>query len=90
LRIAPDCADDGGMLSPTGCQAARGRLQWTRDRLAREAGLDVATVMAFELDQTPADAAVLAALTGALEAAGAAVAGNDDGEPNPRLRGAFA
>jgi transcriptional regulator with XRE-family HTH domain len=78
------------MLSPTGCQAARGRLQWTRERLAREAGLDVATVTAFELEQKPADPATVAALTGALEAAGAPVAGNDDSETMARLPGAFA
>jgi transcriptional regulator with XRE-family HTH domain len=78
------------MLSPTECQAARGRLQWTRERLAREAGLDVATVTTFELEQKPADPAIVAALTGALEAAGAPIAGNDDVEIMLRLRGAFA
>jgi transcriptional regulator with XRE-family HTH domain len=68
------------MLTPTRCQAARGQLQWTRERLAREAGRDVAAVTAFELDQGPADAGTIAALTGALEAAGIGFAcANDDG-----------
>jgi hypothetical protein len=78
------------MLSPTGCQAARGRLQWTRERMAREAGLDVATVTAFELELKPADPAIAAALTGALEAAGAPTAGDDGAETILRLRGALA
>ena len=72
------------------CQAARARLQWTRERLARESGLDAATVAAFELEQKPADPAIVAAPTGALEAAGAPAAGNDDGGTMSRLRGAFA
>jgi transcriptional regulator with XRE-family HTH domain len=80
LRITRDCADDGGMLTPTRCQAARARLQWTREHLAREAGVDVARVIAFELDQQPADIATIAALTGALEAAGAALTGANDDE----------
>jgi hypothetical protein len=57
------------MLMPVGCQAARARLQWTRERLAAEAGVTVADVIAFELEQRPADAHLIAALTGALEAA---------------------
>ena len=66
------------MLTSTRCQAARGLLQWTRERLASEAGLDVGRVVAFELDQAPADPATIAALTGALEAAGVIFAGADD------------
>jgi hypothetical protein len=57
------------MLTPLECQAARGRLQWTRETLAREAGVAVSAVIAFELEQGPADASLVAALTGALEAA---------------------
>jgi DNA-binding XRE family transcriptional regulator len=57
------------MLTPMECQAARARLQWTRDTLAREAGVEVSTIIAFELEQGPAPTVVVAALTGALEAA---------------------
>ena len=56
------------MLTPIDCQAARGRLQWTRERLAAEAGVAVSAVLAFELDQDPPEAELVAALTGALEA----------------------
>jgi len=34
------------MLSPLEYQAARARIQWTRDMLAREAGVDVSAVVA--------------------------------------------
>jgi len=68
------------MLTSTRCQAARGLLQWTRERLASEAGLDAGRVVAFELDQGPSDPATIAALTGALEAAGVTFAGANDDE----------
>ena len=77
------------MLTPSRCQAARGLLQWTRERLACESGLDVAQVAAFELDQGPADTAAVAALTGALEAAGIAFARANDEEIIMRKRRDF-
>jgi hypothetical protein len=57
------------MLTPMECQAARGRLQRTRERLATEAGVDVGAVLAFELERRPPEPRLIAALTGALEAA---------------------
>jgi DNA-binding XRE family transcriptional regulator len=60
---------DPNMLTSVECQAARGRLQWTRETLAREAGVDVGAVIAFELERSPPSPALIAALTGALEAA---------------------
>jgi hypothetical protein len=57
------------MLTPTACLAARSQLRWTREKLADEAGLSVADVTAFELDQGPMARQLIAALTGALEAA---------------------
>jgi DNA-binding XRE family transcriptional regulator len=57
------------MITPMECQAARGRLQWTRERLAREAGVAVEAVIAFELEQGSPPSGLVAALTGALEAA---------------------
>jgi hypothetical protein len=36
------------MLTPLECQAARGRLQWTRQRPAEEAGVDIGSVIDFE------------------------------------------
>ena len=57
------------MLTPIACLAARSRLRWTREKLAEEAGLSVADVTAFELDQRPTARQLIAALTGALEAA---------------------
>ena len=77
------------MLTPSRCQAARGLLQWTRERLARESGLDAALIAAFELEQRPVDAAAIAALTGALEAAGVGFAGANDDEIVVRRRREF-
>jgi len=57
------------MLTPMDCQAARGRLQWTRERLAAEAGVAASAVLAFELEQAVPQPGLVAALTGALEAA---------------------
>jgi DNA-binding XRE family transcriptional regulator len=57
------------MLTPFDCQDARARLQWTRERLAKEAGVEVASVVAFELEQSLGSSSLIAALTGALEAA---------------------
>jgi hypothetical protein len=59
----------GITLSPSDWLAARARLQWTRERLALEAGIDVAQIISFELEQSPAPRNVIATLTGALEAA---------------------
>lgn len=55
-------------LTPTQCQSARAELQWTREKLATEAGIAVSEVIDFELEQKPVSAAKIAALTGALEA----------------------
>jgi transcriptional regulator with XRE-family HTH domain len=66
------------MLTPLRCRAARGLLHWTRERLAQESGLDAGSVTTFELEREPLDAAALAALTGALEAAGVRFAGTSD------------
>ena len=57
------------MLTPTQCQAARADLQWTREKLAAEAGIALSEVIDFELEQKPVSAEKIAALTGALEAA---------------------
>ena len=59
----------GDMLTPTQCQAARANLQWTREKLAAEAGIALSEVIDFELERKPVSAAAIAALTGALEAA---------------------
>jgi DNA-binding XRE family transcriptional regulator len=67
------------MLTPERSQAARGQLQWTRERLALEAGVGVQTVIEFELEQGAIAPAIIAALTGALEAAGVDWAALDSG-----------
>lgn len=54
---------------PMECQAACAKLQWTHKRLAREAGVAVDAVAAFELEQGSPHPELVAALTGALEAA---------------------
>jgi DNA-binding XRE family transcriptional regulator len=67
--LAESDRSDANMLTSLECQAARGRLQWTREKLAREAGVDVGAIIAFELERSPPSPALIAALTGALEAA---------------------
>jgi DNA-binding XRE family transcriptional regulator len=57
------------MITPTDCLAARGRLQWTREHLAKEAGVTVATVIDFELEYLAPEPRLIASISGALEAA---------------------
>lgn len=57
------------MMTPIECQAARAELQWTRERLAREAGVEIGAIVAFELETTSPQPSLVAAITGALEAA---------------------
>ena len=57
------------MLTPMECQEARPRLQWTRERLANEADVNIDAVIGFELGLSQPPTHIVAALTGALEAA---------------------
>lgn len=71
------------MMTPAQSRAARGLLDWTADRLAHAAEVDVATISAFEAGK-PAEQSVLESIRHALETAG--VEFLDDGAPGVRQR----
>jgi transcriptional regulator with XRE-family HTH domain len=52
------------------CRAARGLLDWTQDRLAKEAGVSALTIRNFEGGKTKPAPATLAVLRQAFERAG--------------------
>jgi transcriptional regulator with XRE-family HTH domain len=74
------------MVTAAQCRAARGLLQWTRDRLASEASIHANTITSFELEQRSPIPANIAALRGALEAAGVEFIPENGGGPGVRLR----
>ena len=86
LRSAAPVVYDVRMITPAQCRAARGLLQWTREQLAKESGLSVTTVTAFELESRQSSRTTIAQLTGALEAAGIAFAFNNNREAGVSLR----
>lgn len=74
------------MISPAQCRAARALLQWSRERLAAESGVHTNTVTSFELEQRQPIRANLAAIVGALEAAGVEFIPENGGGAGVRLR----
>jgi transcriptional regulator with XRE-family HTH domain len=61
------------MLSPAQCRAGRALLEWSRDRLAEEAGVGVRTVVNFESGARAPRQPTLEALLRALTSAGVIV-----------------
>lgn len=74
------------MITPSQCRAARGLLQWTQGQLVKEAGIGLNTVVSFELEQRKPMRANLAAIQGALEAAGVEFIPENGGGGGVRLR----
>jgi transcriptional regulator with XRE-family HTH domain len=74
------------MITSPQCRAARALLQWSRDRLSAESGVHANTITSFELEQRQPIRANLAALTGALEAAGVEFIPENGGGAGVRLR----
>ena len=74
------------MLTPNLCRDARSLLQWTREQLAKEAGLAITTVTAFELESRQSTRSTVAQLTGALEAAGIVFINENNREMGVTLR----
>jgi transcriptional regulator with XRE-family HTH domain len=68
------------------CRAARGLLDWTQDRLAKEAGVSALTIRNYEAGKTTPVPATLAVLRQALEKAGVEFIAEDDGGEGVRLR----
>jgi transcriptional regulator with XRE-family HTH domain len=73
-------------IKPETCRAARGLLNWTRERLAAEAGVSFGTVNSYELHRRTPVPRNLAAIKQALEAAGVEFLPSDNGGPGVRLK----
>lgn len=72
------------MILPAQCRAGRALLDWTQTKLATEAGLDAATVNAFERRKKNLTEDSLLRIQQALEAKG--VIFLNSGSPGVRLR----
>jgi DNA-binding XRE family transcriptional regulator len=86
LRTMPNIAYVRLMLTPNLCREARSLLQWAREQLAKEAGLGITTVTAFEVESRQPTRSTIAQLTGALEAAGIMFVPDSNGGTNVALR----
>lgn len=71
-------------MSPEQCRAARGWLGWSQQTLADRAKISVSTLKDFENRKRRPIANNLAAIRGALEAAG--IEFTNDGAPGVRMR----
>jgi transcriptional regulator with XRE-family HTH domain len=73
-------------ISPAQSRAARGLLNWSREKLAEEGGVPARTVADFELGNTTPRATTTAKLIAALEAAGIEFIPENGGGAGVRLR----
>jgi DNA-binding XRE family transcriptional regulator len=74
------------MITSAQCRAARALVDWSRERLANAAAVDLQTVVDFEHDASDTRAAIKNAIQTALERAG--VEFIDDGKPGVRIKAA--
>ena len=72
-------------MLPVQCWIARAALGWSRDRLAREAGMSSQSVKCFERGQA-VTTSISEAIQRTLEKAGVVFIGADDGGPGARLK----
>ncbi|WP_227323313.1 helix-turn-helix domain-containing protein [Acidisoma silvae] len=73
-------------MSPAQSRAARGLLDWSRDRLSAECGVAKRTIVRFEAEEGETRASTLAAIRAALETAGVEFIAENGGGPGVRLR----
>ena len=71
-------------IVPAQSRAGRALLNWSRDKLAAQAGVPARTVADFELENTAPRPSTLTAIRAALEAAGVVFTNGD--EPGVKLR----
>ena len=76
-------------ISPAQSRAARGLLNWSRDKLAEVGGVPARTVADFELGNTVPRASTTAKLVTALEAAGVIFVDENGEGPGVRLKKSF-
>jgi transcriptional regulator with XRE-family HTH domain len=74
------------MITPAQSRGARGILDWTQERLAKEAGVSLSTVKDFEAGRRKPIGNNLAALRRALEDGGIEFIPENGGGPGARLR----
>ena len=74
------------MITAAQCRAARGLLQWSQQKLAKEAGVGVVTVIQLENEAGQPRRATMQVLRNALEAAGVEFIDENGGGPGVRLR----
>lgn len=74
------------MITPPQSRAARGLLNWSQDRLAREAGISLSTIRDFELGKRKPMPANARAIRQSLEAAGVELIDENGGGVGARLR----
>ena len=75
------------MITAAQCRAARGLLQWSQQKLAKEAGVGVVTVIQLENEVGQPRRATVQVLRNAFEAAGVEFIDENGGGPGVRLRG---
>ncbi|WP_018389185.1 DNA-binding transcriptional regulator [Ancylobacter sp. FA202] len=73
-------------LTPAQCRAARALIEWSREELAASAGVAVRTISDFEAGRREPIKATMAAMRGALEAAGVIFVDENGEGPGVRLR----
>lgn len=73
-------------LTPAQCRAARALIEWSREELAAAASVAVRTISDFEAGRREPIRATMAAMRGALEAAGVIFVDENGEGPGVRLR----
>jgi transcriptional regulator with XRE-family HTH domain len=74
------------MITSAQCRAARGLVQWSQQKLAKQAGIGVVTVIQLENEVGQPRRATLQVLRNAFEAAGVEFIDENGGGPGVRLR----
>ena len=74
------------MITAAQCRAARGLLQWSQQKLAKEAGIGVVTVIQLENEAGQPRRATMQVMRNAFEAAGVEFIDENGGGPGVRLR----
>jgi transcriptional regulator with XRE-family HTH domain len=77
-------------IEPAQCRAARGLINWSRNRLAEASGVPSRTVADFELGNTEPRTTTANKLLAALDAAGVELIAENGGGPGVRLKKAQA
>jgi len=72
-------SQQGNLMSPSQCRAARGLLKWTQPRLAQESGLGLSTINRYENETRPPRNSAIFSLQSTFERAGVRFLFDDPG-----------